>query len=97
MEERKRKYRIIKKKQEDGKKSLENKGKTKLWRNRKTQKKDGVTLKVSERGFKSNYEKIEDVARFAREDLIGPVTSTTCKISVVFISLIINVYILLYF
>ena len=30
-------------------------------------------------GFKSNYEKIEDVARFSREDLIGPVTSTTCK------------------
>ena len=47
MEERKRKYRNIKKKQEDGKKSLKKKGK--LWRNGKTQKKDGVMLKVNER------------------------------------------------
>ena len=49
MEERKRKYRNIKKKQEDGKNLLKNKGKTKLWRNKKTQKKDGVALKINER------------------------------------------------
>ena len=49
MEERKRKYRNIKKKQEDRKKITEKQGKTKLWRNGKTQKKDGVALKVNER------------------------------------------------
>ena len=31
------------------KKLLKNKGKTKLWRHEKTQKKDGVVLKVNER------------------------------------------------
>ena len=37
--------RIIKKKQEDGKKSLKNKGKTKLWMNRKTKKKGWSCVK----------------------------------------------------
>ena len=39
---------ISRKSKKMGKKSLKNKGKTK-WRNEKTQKKDGVALKVNER------------------------------------------------